>query len=86
MCLTCGCSRVEECAPAPVTRPSETTELLNVEERLLAKNDALAAHVRESLGHPPGHRGQPDELAGRRQDLAAGAHDRRRSGPGARSA
>ncbi len=57
MCVTCGCSPVEEGALASgglVTglRPSSTSgdiELLRVEERLLAKNDALADHVRESL-------------------------------------
>ena len=38
MCLTCGCGDV----------PAET-ETLVVEERLLAKNDELAAHVRASL-------------------------------------
>jgi len=36
MCLTCGCGEVE-------------VETLGVEERLLAKNDDLAAHVRASL-------------------------------------
>ncbi|MEO6512331.1 MAG: hydrogenase nickel incorporation protein HypB [Nocardioides sp.] len=50
MCVTCGCgtSLVEEGALAPVTRPGET-ELLQVEQRLLAKNDELADHVRTSL-------------------------------------
>ena len=42
MCLTCGCGE----APGVTT---ETTETLDVEERLLAKNDELAAHVRASL-------------------------------------
>ena len=42
MCLTCGCGE------AP-TQTIETTETLLVEERLLAKNDELAAHVRASL-------------------------------------
>ena len=37
MCVTCGCGSDQE------------TELLEVEERLLAKNDALADHVRDSL-------------------------------------
>ena len=40
MCLTCGCGE------APAT---ETTETVLVEERLLAKNDRLAEHVRDSL-------------------------------------
>ena len=38
MCVTCGLWRGEQ-----------ETELLHVEQRLLAKNDALADHVRESL-------------------------------------
>ncbi len=37
MCVTCGCGGEQE------------TELVHVEQRLLAKNDALADHVRESL-------------------------------------
>jgi hydrogenase nickel incorporation protein HypB len=36
MCLTCGCGKAE-------------VETLDVEQRLLAKNDDLAAHVRASL-------------------------------------
>jgi hydrogenase nickel incorporation protein HypB len=42
VCLTCGCGE----APADTTASTET---LVVEERLLAKNDELAAHVRGSL-------------------------------------
>ena len=43
MCLTCGCGEVE-----PVASTSEG-ELVVVEERLLAKNDHVATHVRRSL-------------------------------------
>ena len=43
MCLTCGCGE------APATETTETTETVLVEERLLAKNDRLAEHVRDSL-------------------------------------
>jgi hydrogenase nickel incorporation protein HypB len=39
VCLTCGCGEA----------PPESTETVVVEERLLAKNDELAAHVRASL-------------------------------------
>jgi hydrogenase nickel incorporation protein HypB len=42
MCLTCGCGDHEH---AEVVE----TELLHVEQRLLAKNDSLAAHVRAYL-------------------------------------
>ena len=59
MCVTCGCGRggrphgpLDEPGFETGLRPSstsDTTELLHVEQRLLAKNDALADHVRESL-------------------------------------
>ena len=41
VCVTCGCGDVD--------RSEQETELLHVEQRLLAKNDALADHVRASL-------------------------------------
>ena len=42
MCVTCGCGDIGHGG-------EQETELLHVEQRLLAKNDALADHVRESL-------------------------------------
>jgi hydrogenase nickel incorporation protein HypB len=45
MCLTCGCGDVDQ---APHAHGVEV-ETLDVEQRLLAKNDDLAAHVRASL-------------------------------------
>jgi hydrogenase nickel incorporation protein HypB len=55
MCLTCGCGETQEqlrpfetVAAQPPQGP-ERTETLEVEERLLAKNDHAAAHVRASL-------------------------------------
>ena len=44
MCLTCGCGE-----PADGTGVAVETDTLLVEERLLAKNDRLAEHVRASL-------------------------------------
>ena len=44
MCLTCGCGE-----PADETGVAVETDTLLVEERLLAKNDRLAEHVRASL-------------------------------------
>ena len=44
MCLTCGCGE-----PADGTGVAVETDTLLVEERLLAKNDRLASHVRASL-------------------------------------
>ena len=45
MCLTCGCGDTADAQPATGT----VTDTLLVEERLLAKNDRLAQHVRASL-------------------------------------
>jgi len=44
VCLTCGCGE-----PADETGVAVETDTLLVEERLLAKNDRLAEHVRASL-------------------------------------
>jgi hydrogenase nickel incorporation protein HypB len=44
VCLTCGCGE-----PADGTGVAVETDTLLVEERLLAKNDRLAEHVRASL-------------------------------------
>ena len=45
MCLTCGCGDTADSHPVTET----VTDTLLVEERLLAKNDRLAQHVRASL-------------------------------------
>ena len=45
MCLTCGCGDTADEQPVTDT----VTDTLLVEERLLAKNDQLAEHVRASL-------------------------------------
>ena len=44
MCLTCGCGEPEATATGTLA-----TETLEIEERLLAKNDHVAAHVRATL-------------------------------------
>jgi hydrogenase nickel incorporation protein HypB len=57
VCLTCGCgdTRSSETAldggrpQGRAVRVAQGVETLAIEERLLAKNDELAAHVRESL-------------------------------------
>ena len=48
MCVTCGCGDPGSTIEGTV-RGAQGVETLAIEERLLAKNDELAAHVRESL-------------------------------------
>ena len=62
--------------PRPHRRPAAPAPM-DIEAALLAKNDHLAAHNRDWLAARGDHRGQPDELAGVRQDHAARAHHHR---------
>ncbi len=49
MCVTCGCGDSGSTHEQGTVRVVQGVETLAIEERLLAKNDELAAHVRESL-------------------------------------
>ena len=57
--------------------PAVRTHTLELEVAVLAKNDELATRNRDWLDRPADHRAEPDELARRRQDHAAGADHRR---------
>ena len=81
MCLTCGCGDADQPARLGTVTVGQGVETLEIEERLLAKNDHVAAHVRESLDDTRDHGAEPDELARSRQDLVAGGHDRRAPAP-----
>ena len=73
MCMTCGCG--DPGHQHGTVRIEQGVETLAIEERLLAKNDEAAAHVRGVARRTPGDRTERDELPGCRQDLAAGEHD-----------
>jgi hydrogenase nickel incorporation protein HypB len=49
VCLTCGCGDTGSTDERGTVRVAQGVETLAIEERLLAKNDEVAAHVRESL-------------------------------------
>ena len=53
MCATCGCGRPDD-HPHPHAHPhghGPATETISLEEKVLAKNDAIAAEVRDRLAH-----------------------------------
>src|SRR5919112_2294628 len=53
MCATCGCGRPDD-HPHPHGHPhghGPATETISLEEKVLAKNDAIAAEVRDRLAH-----------------------------------
>jgi hydrogenase nickel incorporation protein HypB len=53
MCATCGCGRPDD-HPHPHGHPHRhdpVTETISLEQKVLAKNDAIAAEVRDRLAH-----------------------------------
>jgi len=53
MCATCGCGRSDD-HPHPHGHPHDhgpVTETISLEQKVLAKNDAIAAEVRDRLAH-----------------------------------
>jgi hydrogenase nickel incorporation protein HypB len=54
MCATCGCGRSDDHPRQPHGHPHDhgpVTETISLEEKVLAKNDAIAADVRDRLAH-----------------------------------
>ncbi len=59
----------------PHDHPHPETRTIVLEQEVLSKNNLLAERNRDWFARAPDRRAEPDELARRRQDHAAGADD-----------